>query len=107
MANELDYKPAGTGAVGCSTRAMLMSGPNHRPGRITAAAIGPELAKPWKSLRNLLAACFHLLFKTTVQAFQQLSPDLSFARARHAREHARGSSGGPRARNHADCGSPR
>ena len=85
MADELDYKPAGTGAVGCSTRATLMGGQTTGLVVLPRPSSARSLSKCRKSLRNLLATCFHLLFKSRTKDFKRLVLISPPARARHAR----------------------
>jgi hypothetical protein len=70
MSDELDYEPAGAGAVGRSTRATLIGGQTTDLVALPRPSSARSLSKWRKSLRNLLATCFHLLFKTTNQGFQ-------------------------------------
>ena len=77
--------PAGTGAVGCSKRATPMGCQTTGLVALQRPSSARSLSKCRKSLRNLLATCFHLLIKTMNQGFQQLSTDLSPSRARVTR----------------------
>lgn len=90
MGDELDYEPAGAGAVGRSTRAMPMGGRTTGLVALRRPSSARRLSKYRKSLRNLPATCFHLLFKTTNPGFQQLSSDLSSPRARARARHSPG-----------------
>ena len=85
MADELGCDPAGTGAVGCSTRATLMGGQTTGAVALPRLSSARGLSKCWKSLRNLIALLLPPAFQTRNQEFQVLSIDLSSPRT-HARE---------------------
>src|SRR5215469_7633513 len=76
MADELDYNPAGIGAVGCSIRPPLMANQTTGPVAFPQPSSARGLSKSWKSLRNLLAALLSPAFQTANNEFQQPSSDL-------------------------------
>ena len=85
MADELDYNPAGIGAVGCSIRPPLMANQTTGPVAFPQPSSARGLSKSWKSLRNLLAALLSPAFKTANNEFQQPSSDLYLPSRAYAR----------------------
>ena len=82
MADELGYNPAGTGTVGCSTRATLTGGKATGLVALPRQSSARTLSQCRKSLRNLPAALLSLLFKPRTKDFNNLvliSPPLARA----------------------------